>query len=143
MRSGGAISIVNANCDMACLQDGDCRGKRWVKRLNCAICKKYRCTRSGSVEEETTVSDGSLGLICFTRATSVTTPTAINTSMQCPYCRGRKQRLEESASSFAPIAASLNTLRGEESGTLCRKFDVAFFLAKESFHFTNIQLFAN
>ena len=41
----------------------------------------------------------------------------------------------ETASSFAPNAAAVNTLSGEERETLCCKFDIAFFPAKEKLSF--------
>ena len=41
----------------------------------------------------------------------------------------------ESISSFAPIAAALNTLGDDEREMLRRKFDIAYLLGKEKFSF--------
>ena len=82
------------------------------------------------------MSDGSPVLIRFARATSCDHAHSDQHQHAMSLLQSEKAAVRgQSISSFALIAAMLSTLHDEERETLRRKFDIAYFLAKEKLSF--------
>ena len=108
-------------------------GKRWVKRMHCTICKKYKERISGRRNYSERWISGADSL-----RTSNIRDHAHSDQHQHAMSLLQSEKAAvrgESISSFAPIAAMLSTLHDEERETLRRKFDIAYFLAKEKLSF--------
>ena len=104
-------------------------GKRWVKRLNCTICTKYKeriMGRRNYSERWITGADS----LCTSNIRDHAHSDQHQHAMSVLQ-REKAAVRGESISSFAPIAAALNTLRDEEREKLRCKFDIAYLLAKE------------
>ena len=91
-------------------------GKRWVKRLNCTLCKKYKEWISGrrNYSERWISGAGSLPTSNIKDHAHSDQHQHVISLLQ----REKAAARGDSASSFAPIAAVLNTLSGEERETL-------------------------
>jgi len=88
-------------------------GKRWVKRLNCTICKKYKEWISGRRDYSEWWISGAESL----RTSNISDHAHSNQHQHATSLLQREKAAVrgESASSFAPIAAALNTSSDEES----------------------------
>ena len=108
-------------------------GKRVVVRLNCSVCSKYKDRIIG----RRNYSDRWIVGADSVRTSNIRDHARSDQHGHVISLRVREQAAArgESISSFAPIAAALNSMPDEERATLHRKFDIAYFLAKEKVSF--------
>ena len=108
-------------------------GKRWVMHLNCTVRKKYKewiSVRRNYSERWISGADSLHTSNIRDHAHSDQHQHAMSLLQ-----REKSVAQGKSASSFAPLAAALNTLSVRRGRHLCCKFDSAFFLAKEKLSF--------
>ena len=111
-----------------------CAGKRFVNKLSCTVCKKFKTKICGTRNFSYKWIDGAESI----RTSNIKDHAQSQQHDNAMALLKREQAKEKNfdVTTYAPIAQSLNVLSDDERDKLRKKFDIAYFVGIENLPMT-------